>query len=722
MKHYLPRLTIFTGAFLLFGVQPMVGSTLLPVFGGTAAVWTVCLAAFQTLLLAGYFYAHLMAGGEGQAFKKKQLHIALLFVAVAVTFGAVWARPHLGAWVGTQGAPILSVFGCVLLLAGVPYTLLAANSSLVQAWLAKSGGRDVYHLYAVSNAGSFCGLLAYPLLVEPYVTLTAQWCGFAAGVGGYAVLLALLARSRLSSPDCRRPADSGERAPEQQTPAAGCRLPADPCPPSSDPRLWLVLPAVSTFTLNAVTAHLGNDVAPLPLLWAVLLALFLLSYIIGFTALGLKLLPRLPVVLFALLAVSAWQWGMPTSRGFAVEVSLGMLSILLGCTMLHAWLYRIRPAEAKLTRYYLDIALGGALGGTAASIAAPLLFNSIIEYPLSLLMLSVAAGWLATGRGGCGSGLRLPVPLVAGAAAVIAGFLIFQSFNVDGKVILRMRNFYGCGRVRQEKMAVKGGEPYMANLFDHSGTLHGFQAQGFERQIPTLCFTRHAGGLSIVRHPLYTSKKAMRVAVAGMGIGTLAAYGRPGDSYRFYEINPQVVALATNTALFTFIQDSAANVDIVVDDARRALEGERQRGEEKWDVLIIDVYSGDAIPPHMSTKEAFQLYLDRLAPDGILSLHLTNWHLNLSPMVKMAAKEFGLHLQGFGCWADKYSHGSYWTFLTRQPVDLYIEGKHGRVDYTQVKDIPIMTDQRHSLLPYLSLEPMPSFGDDKDQRITRPAK
>jgi hypothetical protein len=710
MTRFLPRLTIFTGAFLLFGVQPMVGSTLLPVFGGTAAVWTVCLAAFQTLLLAGYFYAHVMAGGEGRAFKNRRLHIAFLFVAVAVTSGAAWARPHLGDWVGTQGAPILSVLGCVLLLAGVPYTLLSANSSLVQAWVAKSGGRDVYHLYAVSNAGSFCGLLAYPLLVEPFITLTAQWCGFAAGVGLYACLLAVLARSRLSSPDCLVPAaDCHQPTADSRLPAAGCRL-------------WLVLPAVSTFTLNAVTAHLGNDVAPLPLLWAVLLALFLLSYVIGFTDLGLKLLPRLPFVLFAILAVSAWQWGIPTSRGFAVEVSLGMLLILLGGTMLHAWLYRLRPAEDKLTRYYLDIALGGALGGTAASIAAPLLFNSIIEYPLALLLLTVAAGLLATGRGGCGSGLRLPVPLVAGAAGVIAAVLVVQSFNVDGTVILRMRNFYGCGRVRQEKMVVKGGEPYMANLFDHSGTLHGFQAQGFERQMPTLCFTRHAGGLSITRHPLHTSTKAMRVAVAGMGIGTLAAYGRSGDSYRFYEINPQVAALATNTALFTFIQDSAAKVDIVVDDARRALEGERRRGEEKWDVLIIDVYSGDAIPPHMSTREAFQLYLDRLAPDGILSLHLTNWHLGLSPMVKAAAKEFGLHLQGFGCWADKYSHGSYWTFLTRQPMDLYEEGKHGRVDFTQVKDIPLMTDERHSLLPYLSLKPMPSFGDGKDQKITRPAQ
>jgi hypothetical protein len=288
-----------------------------------------------------------------------------------------------------------------------------------------------------------------------------------------------------------------------------------------------------------------------------------------------------------------------------------------------------------------------------------------------------------------------------------------------------MRNFYGCGRISTKTYEVKGvvGQNFQANVFEHSGTVHGFQALGFLREEPMLYFTRHAGGLSITQHPLYGTTNCMRVAVAGMGIGTLAAYGRDGDTYRFYEVNPQVARVATNKSLFTFISNCRADVNIVVDDARRALEEERTKNQPKWDVLIIDVYSGDAIPQHMSTKEAFQLYLDRLNPDGILSIHITNWHLNLSPMVKAAAKEFDLHLQGFGCWADKYSMGTYWTFLTRKPLDLYIEGKHGKVDYNRVKDMQLMTDERHSLLPYLSLDPMPNFdGSNQTDKVIRPIR
>ena len=747
MSARLPYLVIFTGSFLLFGVQPMVGSTLLPVFGGTAAVWTVCLAAYQTLLLAGYAYAHAIARDGAQQPSHaatgawtQRLHLALLAAATALTFGVGWIRPRLDGWVDAQALPVLSVLFCVLLLSGAPYVLLSANASLVQAWLSRRGRRDVYHLYAVSNAGSFCGLLAYPLLVEPHVPLTLQWRGFAAGVGIYTVLLGLMMRGTGNAGSAgttegagttATPGTAGTTGAAGQSAAGTCpdapwRGMGPACPggalraaPPPAPLLWLLLPAISTFALNAVTAHLGNDVTPLPLLWAVLLAVYLLSYVIGFTAAGRKLLPRLPWAMLPLLLLAAWQWGATGGRGFAWQVAIGILLLLLGGTMLHAWLYDSRPAGAWLTRFYLCIAVGGALGGLAASIAAPLIFRSIAEYPLTLLVLAAATGAVAVRRGPAGA-LAPPRHAMAAAAGLVGAVLLLQTVRTGGTVVKRMRNFYGCGRVRQEQMQVRGGVPYRANLFDHSGTLHGFQALGFERHIPTLCFTRHAGGLSIVRHPRYTSTNTMRVAVAGMGIGTLAAYGRPGDTYRFYEINPQVAALARDESLFTFIKDSSAQVEIVVDDARRALEAERRHGEEPWDVLIIDVYSGDAIPPHMSTREAFQLYLDRLKPDGILSLHLTNWHLNLSPMVKAAARAFDLHLQGFGCWADKYSHGSYWTFLTRDPVDLYESGKHGRVDYETVRDIPLMTDERHSLLPYLSRNPMPTFDAPEGGRISRP--
>jgi hypothetical protein len=749
--NFLSRLTIFTGSFLLFGVQPMVGRTLLPVFGGTAAVWTTCLATFQILLLAGYGYAYWIGRDKPQSqHKLKIAHLCLLACSVVLVGASILTRPFLADWFDTQGIPVVSVVLCVLLLAGIPYMLLSSNATLIQAWISQGGGRqteqgqmsevgdqksednqvlrhpqatlessDVYHLYAFSNAGSLVGLLCYPLFVEPYVTLTIQWHGFAVCLALYTGLLAVLA-SKLGGEKC---ANSGIRESANKEMTEVIRAFAHS---RTHAFLWLLLPATSTFLLNAVTAHLSNDITPLPLLWVILLSLFLLSYIIGFTQTGLRLLSKLPWLLIPSVLWAAWQWGLPTSgKGFIFHVIVGLLLVLLGGTMLHAWLYRIRPKGGLLTRYYLFIALGGAVGGTLSGIVSPLVFNTIAEYPIAIILVGLATLWVVSGRVKEIQCNPLETTPVAVIASVLLLILVIQSNNIEGKTLFRMRNFYGSGRISTKTYEVEGvrGQNFQANVFEHSGTVHGFQALGLLREEPTLCFTRHAGGLAITQHPLYGTTNNMRVAVAGTGIGTLAAYGREGDTYRFYEVNPQVARVATNKSLFTFISDCRADVNIVVDDARRALEEERAKNEPKWDVLIIDVYSGDAIPQHMSTKEAFQLYLDRLAPDGILAIHLTNWHLNLSPMVKAAAKEFDLHLQGFGCWADKYSMGTYWTFLTRKPLDLYIEGKHGRVDYREVKGIPLMTDEKHSLLPYLSMDPMPNFdGRNETDKIIRPVR
>lgn len=707
MKKWFNVWTIFLGSCLVFGVQPMVGNTLLPVFGGTAAVWTVCLCAFQCLLLAGYFYAHLVAT-PARGVRQKVLWAHVLLLTTSAVWMAVvgWNFRVLVGWTGEACVPALGALVAVLLLVGVPYTLLSANASLVQALAARSGG-NVYKLYAVSNAGSFCGLLAYPLVIEPWCGVSVQWLLFSAGMLVYAACVGGLV--------CGARGQAVIDVLEQATKPT-CHHEEEKCGGMWRPGWeWLGLSALSCFVLNGVSAHLCNDVTPLPLLWAVMLAIYLLSWVLGFTDFGAKASVATAVMTLGLAVFGAYHVTQSAGTGFFIELAVGLTLILFGCWTIHARLYRLRPANEKLTRYYLFISLGGAIGGTAAGLVCPAVFSTVAEYPAALVLLMVPTIFEihhVFTKLGAGS---LNLKYVGIGVLVFAGFVYLFSSVANGRVICEVRNFYGTGRVLSQHMHVTGGEDYVAHMFEHAGIQHGMQpVEPIFRRKATMCFGNHAGGLSIMSHPKYTNDVPMRVAVAGMGIATLATYARPGDTYRFYEINPQVAALAANTNLFWYLSDTLTKeCKVVVDDARRALEKERARNEEKWDVIIIDVFAGDSIPPHMSTKEAVQLYLDRLAPGGILSFHLTNWHLALSPMVKAIAKEFNLHLQGYGCWADKWNIGSYWTFLTREQANFFIKGKHGRVDYDQVKDMPLMTDEKHSLLPYISLNPMPDFKSEE---------
>lgn len=702
-KNILSSIAIFVGSFLVFGVQPMVGNTLLPFFGGTAAVWTVCLCAFQVLLLAGYFYAHLLSKYKTNL----KPHLGLLLISAAWTAFVSFKYKLLAQSISTFSYPALGALIMVLIFVGIPYTLLSSNASLIQS-LASTGKNDrsVYKLYAISNIGSFCGLLAYPFLIEPKLAISTQWLVFSIGILLYTIMVGFLSLKKTVT-----------EAVEENTPVE--TTVAD-TPTQTNPKVWLFLSALSCFLLNGISAHLCNDITPLPLMWAVMLALYLLSWTFGFTDRGSRLGPLTGLIAMVLAGFAAWHIQKVTGEGFYIELAIGCLLILFGGWTIHARLYRLRPAESQLTKYYLMIAVGGAIGGTAASLVAPAIFSIVFEYPIALTLIFLPSlyeifDWLVRMDDKTNGALNMPRHMDwKFPSFVLSVFFIIVCYcnsNPNGiNVIYRARNFYGTSRVVREVVDVIGGTDYVVHAFEHGTTRHGQQPLDpkYYRK-GAMYFGPHAGGLSINKHPNYTTNKPMRVALAGMGIGTLATYARKGDYYRFYEINPQVVEIASNKRLFRYVSDCEGTLDIVVDDARRALERERDANEEKWDVIIIDVFSGDSIPPHLATKEAFQLYLDRLAPGGIISMHITNWHLSLSPMVKAAAKEFGLHLQGFGCWADKWSIGSYWVYFTREKADFFIEGKHGRVNFDKIEDIPMMTDDKHSLLPYLSTKPMPDF-------------
>jgi hypothetical protein len=840
----LPSLTIFLGSFLIFGVQPMLGRTLLPAFGGTAAVWVVCLAAFQILLLVGYWYAHCVGKAKSEKLKvknnkreekehptsnierstsnaqrltfnketgrQKTMHIALLGLAVVWVVGFAYGRPWLMAHIGNGAFPALEVLLCVLAFVGLPYVLLSANSTLIQAWLvgkrepqnpqktqkeevgsskvlkfesskveekqptsdscgscysdAKEIGTneltnyrtnalrpDVYRLYAVSNAGSLLGLLCYPFLVEPFLSLNAQWYGFAACLGVYAVLLAFLTKQvggqRTEVRDQSEAQTSSRTLSSEDLGRGTCDVQHFRTLELSNFRtasnallLWLLLPATSCFLLNAVTAHLTTDVTPIPLLWVALLSAFLVSYMIGFSKLGEKGVLVWCVLAMLPLAFCAYSSGLKGGQGFLFNLIPGLLLVLLGSTFLHSWLYRVRPAAQLLTRYYLCLAMGGALGGLLSGIVAPLVFNRILEYPLALLFLVLMAAFYV--RNHVSKEFQW---LETAAYLLVIGTFYFTITGVmkeppGVKVLCWQRNFYGCLRVSAVEAKSGFGDTVPGHQINHGDTMHGLQLlPHYLRDKPTSYYGPLGGGFAVLSTAAYTNATPMNVGVIGLGAGTMACWGRTNDTYRFFEINPKVVAIAQNTNYFTYLSDSKAQVEISLGDARAKLELERTADKDKYDVLIVDAYSGDAIPLHLATKEAFRLYLDRLKPGGILAVHISNWHIDLNPLCKAVAKEWGgdsskvLKFESSkveetltntaesdscgSCYSDAkrswYASGlkltgvisapqglcsaANWVFISDR--ELPTKGLQVReTDWTQVRDITLPTDARGSLI------------------------
>lgn len=725
-------LPIFLGSALLFCIQPMLGRALLPLFGGTAAVWTTCLVAYQVLLLAGSVYADRMGrrGGRG----RRIAHVALLAVSCLWILAFAHFRPELALLVpdgGGASREVGTALLCVLAAMGLPYVVLSAGSSLVQKWAEESlgEGRETYRLYVVSNIGSFVGLLAYPLAIEPFVPQTWQWRGFAGGIALYAAAcaaagLCLRRRGESEKPKVERLSSACESPDSNLGKAevgseAGRQNSSCPLSARAQVLLWLALPALSTFVLDATTTHLSSDVSPFPLMWAVLLGLFLLSYAIGFSRLGERLLPvwfilGVASLVFAVAVLRDGGGGDVFVRNFAA----GCLIILLGGNFLHAWLCRLRPTGSHLTRYYLCIALGGAAGGFLGGVAPVLVFDTVAEYPLGLFLLvcSLVAAPFLLWRDACVRAARFlnlhapawaPV-LAAGAVLLFAGAAIHvRTGSRFAAVHERGRTFYGCWAVVRDLFVVqKGVVPGMkpptfpATALVNGNTTHGVEAESeVWRGVPTAYYGETAGGLAFSLHPKYTETNSpLRVAIVGMGAGTQAWYGRPGDSIRFYEIDAAVANAARRH--FTFLGKSKADIEIVVADARKALEREARASEPAYDMLVVDAYSGDSVPLHLLTEEAFSLYASRLKEDGILALHITNWHVDLLPVCKAAAAHLGLPALAIGSPGDGlFRWDAKWVFLSRRPL----AAPDGVLvyDWGTVRDIPLPTDDRGSILPYV---------------------
>ncbi len=598
--------TIFLSSFLLFLVQPLIARLILPWFGGSAAVWTTCMLFFQALLLAGYAYAHLLARYSRRGFEPL-IHTALLIAALAT----LPIAPN-EAW-KPSGAeePITWILLLLGASVGLPYFLLAANSPLLQAWFARARpGENPYRLFAVSNLGSLVALLGYPFLLEPNLGGAGQVSLWSWLFAGFAVLCAAVA---------------------WLTPKAAVEVPAADVETSSATSpwfLWLALSATGSVLLLAVTNHLTQNVAAVPLLWLVPLTIYLATFIIAFEGKGWYRPEWLWAVLLAWLVIMGWLL-VDADFQFELPVQLGVFlpGLFLGCLFCHGELYRLRPAPRRLTAFYLAVSAGGALGGLLVAVVAPLAFTGYYELGIGLVVLATLAALRFASINFAARWLSLAVLLgIAGCAA-------YDGFRYQKNVSVATRSFYGVLRVKE--FGRPGEEAHLRRLV-HGAIMHGEQYMHDKTRRMLTTYYHEDSGIGAAIGSL--GERPARVGIIGLGIGTIAAYGRAGDVYRFYDIDPRVVELATRE--FTYLADSAARIELALGDARLALEREAPR---RFDVLAVDAFSSDAIPVHLITREALGTYLGHVRPDGIVAFHVSNRFLDFIPVVARLAREHGAH-------------------------------------------------------------------------------
>jgi len=627
--------TIFLSSLLLFLVQPLIARLILPWFGGTASVWTTCMLFFQTLLLAGYAYAHAI---DARLAPRAQavLHSVLLGLALAT----LPISPSEG-WkpLGTE-EPISYILLVLTVSVGLPYLLLASTSPLLQAWFVRARpGADPYRLFAVSNLASLLALVGYPLAVEPFLGNREQVLWWSALFVVFAVLCAVLSWSVSGK-------NQGEKPEEEEGVAP---------PGRGDYLLWLALSATGSVILLAVTNHVTQNVATIPLLWLAPLTLYLLTFIIAFEGRLYRVEVAWGFVLVWLAAMAYMLQDTDYQFDLAVQLGIWLSGLFVACMFCHGELYRARPAARHLTAFYLTVSAGGAIGGLLVAVVAPLVFNGFYELGIAVVAVALLAAVRFAPLNALARWGSLAM-LLAGAAAAVYDGMRFQR-----DVIVSDRNFYGVIRVKEWGA---GSEVHSRRLI-HGVIMHGEQDMTEEgRRRPTTYYQRSSGvGVAIAARQ---ARGAVRVGVIGLGAGTLAAYGRRGDLFRFYDINSRVVALAHSH--FTFLADSEARNEVVLGDARLSLEREPAQG---FDLLAVDAFSSDSIPMHLITREALALYLRHVKPDGIVAFHLSNRFLNLVPVVARLAKENGVHavlVSDSG--KDDDNTTSDWLLLSRDPKAL----------------------------------------------------
>jgi SAM-dependent methyltransferase len=686
----LNALTIFVSAFLLFQVEPLIAKMILPWFGGVAAVWTVCLLFFQSLLLLGYLYAHLLTW---RFVPRTQgwLHVGLLAASVVVL-------PILPkeSWkpLGLEH-PALHILWVLMLTVGLPFFLLSATSPLLQAWLANAlKDSGVYRFYALSNAGSLLGLLSYPTLIEPRLSTLRQAVSWSVAYAAFAVACSAIAF-----------AQRGRSAPHREEGEA----------PRSEWKtrtLWMALSACSSALLLAITNHISQNIAAVPFLWMVPLSLYMLSFILCFGSsrwyhrtLFLRLLG---------VALGGMAYALTPSLSvlpFWLMILLFCAGLFVCCMFCHGELARLKPDPSQLTSFYFLSSLGSVAGAAFVAILAPQIFSGF--YELHVALAGCALLVILVHRQDPASPFRQPswrpawVLLNALAVVVVASlFVLARAESAKSKCMVR--NFYGVLRVSDEVapnvVLLKGDEPPQRSDDPRfrrltNGTIsHGLQFLGPARRDQPTSYYAANSGIGVALEAL-AQRGPLRVGVIGLGVGTIASYGRAGDDYTFYEINPLVVRIAQQD--FRFLQDSKAHISFELGDARLTLE---RQPPQQFDLLAVDAFSSDSIPIHLLTLEAFELYLRHLKPDGILAVHISNQHLNLEPVVATAAARLGKDAILVSSKNDhtKGVFAATWALLGSSDAirDLPAIVKAGQRIAPSVRD-KLWTDSYSSLFPFL---------------------
>ncbi len=596
--------TTFLSSILLFFVQPLIARMILPWFGGAAAVWITCLVFFQVVLLLGYFYAHLLVSRHSPA-RQRLVHASLLLCALWL----LPLAPTLAGRMPDAGTPVPDILRVLFGSVALPFFLLSSTSPLLQSWYAKEkGSRLPYRLYALSNLASLAGLVSYPFLIEPYFSLSAQSRFWSAGFALF--VLSCLAAGYLGGrgtycADPREPGPSGD----------GAEIPS---PAVSDRILWLLLSGCASILLLAVTNHLTQNVSSVPFLWILPLGLYLVTLSLAFDR--PLWYPRRIYLLAGLAAVGVMSYGLHywvSNAKLWVLVPAYGGGLFVCCMICHGELARSKPAAGHLTSFYLQLALGGALGGILVGLAAPTFLSGFYELPLGLLLFAGILFLVHRGK-------RILLDLFLGAAwiAVLAATVgHIRAHRLD--TIHQVRNFYGTLRVYVE---FKGTSLEYRKLVNGEIN-HGEQFVAADRRRLPLTYYSETSGVG--RAIRWLQKRgAMQTAVIGLGVGTLASYQRPGDELTFFDINPAVEPIARK--YFSYLADSPGRIGIVEGDGRLSLQ---QMAGRTFDLIAVDAFSSDAIPVHLLTRQAVDLYFQRLKPHGLLALHISNKHLNLQPVV-----------------------------------------------------------------------------------------
>jgi hypothetical protein len=654
-------LTALLASFLLFWVEPLFARLVLPLLGGSPAVWNTCLMYFQALLLGGYLYAHLTSRYLS-ARRQSVVHMALLAVALLalpVAIPAGWVPP-------ATGQPIGWLLLLLTVTVGAPFLVLSATAPMLQRWFADTdhpAAQNPYQLYAASNAGSFLGLLAFPIVLEPTLRLGQQSTLWGLGyllAGGLTVICVATVWRTTAGRQAPRVQAQDESHAVLERPGARDRL------------RWVALSFVPSSLLLGVTTYLTTDVAAVPFLWVLPLALYLLTFVVVFARSG-HTAPRFPVELHALLVtffILATFWEKQQRQQWAYPLHLGLFAIT--ALVLHGELAASRPSPKHLTEFYLWLALGGALGGVFNALAAPMLFDRVVEYvpmvvlacflrpsrrlqfstmiervqmiavaAIPALLLALVAVRSAGQRHFLGTSVGFLASLAAGtillllrrssplfgaslAAVGLAGFFFYRS---PESVLHTERSFFGAYRV---------GRLGDVTFLYHGTTIHGAQFGDSARRLRPVTYYHPSGPAGQLFESLGARLQGKHIGAVGLGAGSLLCYGKPGQEWTFFEIDPVVEKIARDSAYFTYMHDCPVQARVVLGDARLTLDRE---SDGRFALLILDAFSSDAIPVHLLTREALAIYRRVLEPGGLLLIHISNKHLNLEPVVAALASD-----------------------------------------------------------------------------------